>query len=203
MINKVKSLIFFFLSPFVVKRLKSQSVFLTFDDGPHPENTQKIINILKHFNVKASFFLSGKEMDKYPHIVKELYDSGNTLCYHSYYHDHAKEKSFSSFYDELKKVSEYEKNIGVKFKKFYRPPYGELTVSTLTLLIILRWKVLLWSVDSRDSFDEENEVLQNVNSSNVSAGDILLFHDDYDKTVRLLPVLLERYHQSGISCDKL
>lgn len=199
----IKQLIFFIISPFVIKMKKSKGVYITFDDGPHPENTLKVINILKEYDVYASFFVSGKEVDKYPEVLKMLYEAGHSICYHAYEHNHANEKSFGTFVVELDKVAEFEDQYGVKFKKLYRPPYGELTIMTLYQLIVKGWKTVLWSVDSRDSFDESEQVFDNVSSKNIVPGDILLFHDDYELTINLLPKILAHYKEAGVPCEKL
>lgn len=199
----IKNFIFFILSPFVIKKLNTNAVYITFDDGPHPENTFKVIDILKEYDVHASFFVSGKEVDKYPEVLKALYEAGHSICYHAYEHNHASEKSFGTFIVELDKVSEFEEQYGVKFKRLYRPPYGELTIMTLYQLIVKGWKVVLWSVDSRDSFDGSEQVFENVSSKNIVTGDILLFHDDYDLTIELLPKILAQYKEVGVPCEKL
>jgi len=193
----IKTFVFFILTPVFKRFGHSSSVYITFDDGPHPVNTPEIVKILATHNVKATFFMTGVEMEKYPDVVSDVINAGHHIGYHSYNHISMKKQNIKEIIDDLAKG----KNIAVKHNyKFslYRPPYGDLTLFGFFWLILSGWKVIMWSKDSRDSFDEEEQVKLNVSYKNLNKGEILLFHDDYPLTVSLLPSVLEEYVSQDI-----
>lgn len=187
---------------FIFRKGEKNNIYITFDDGPHPENTNKIIKILGDANIKATFFMVGEDMKKYPDVVNNVVNSGHEVGYHSFNHDSLKKISLKSFILDLKKAKSLEKEFGFKFK-FYRPPYGDLSLLTILLLIFSAWKIVMWSLDSMDSFNESDDVLKIVHPDNIKDGEILLFHDDYKLTVDILPTILKRIKNAGLKCKKL
>lgn len=193
----LKTFIFFILSPVFKRSGNKKFIYITFDDGPHPDNTLKIISILEQYDSKATFFMTGQEMEKYPEIVNQVIKSGNNVGYHSYSHKSMKKQSIKDIVSDLSKGRE----IATKFNYrlfLYRPPYGDLTLFGFVWLIFSGWKVIMWSKDSRDSFDNIEQVKVNVSSANLNKGEILLFHDDYSLTVNLLADVLSEYKENGI-----
>jgi len=200
--NLVKHILYRLLSPVLFMRGRKGSIYITFDDGPHPENTPKIIDILDKYNVKATFFVTGSEMESYPDIIRSLIDNGHTIGYHSYSHKSYKQLKL---YEIIKDLS-YGQKLAEKFNynfRFFRPPYGDLTIFSLIYLVLSGWKVVMWSLDSRDSFSNSEQVIDNVEIAKISDGDILLFHDDYDMTVELLPKILDDYNKHNLSLKSL
>ncbi|HED36281.1 MAG TPA: polysaccharide deacetylase family protein [Gammaproteobacteria bacterium] len=201
--NKIlKTITYSLLSRFIIKRGNKSSVYITFDDGPHPDNTPKIIELLKNFNVKATFFMTGSEMEKYPEVVKMVATSGHTIGYHSYTHASYKKMSILKIINELSSGRSIARKSGVSLRLF-RPPYGDLKVISFLYLIITGWRVVMWSLDSRDSFDSKDKVLETIDPKKIIGGDILLFHDDYEMTLEILPVILKKYSKNNIRCSPL
>ena len=195
-----KEIIYFILSPFIKRRGDTNYIYITFDDGPHPSNTPKLIDILFKHNVRCTFFMQGKEMEKHPDIVKDVINRGHTIGYHSYYHISLKQLSFSETLGELNYLKKLSKKFNYKIKS-YRPPYGDLTVTLIVWAIFNRVKIIMWSKDSRDSFDMKDEVISNVSSNNITGGEILLFHDDYRNTTDILDEILKEYSENNIKCS--
>jgi len=198
----LKTIVYGLLSKFIIRRGYESSVYITFDDGPHPENTPKIIDALEKYNVKATFFMTGCEMKKHPEIVKMVADKGHTIGYHSYTHTSYKKLSIIKIINELALGRSMAKKIGFKLRLF-RPPYGDLRVISSLYLIMKGWRIVMWSLDSRDSFDLKDRVLENIDPGEVVGGDIILFHDDYEMTIEILPVILEKYFKNNIKCSPL
>ncbi|VAW65936.1 hypothetical protein MNBD_GAMMA09-230 [hydrothermal vent metagenome] len=198
----LKIIIFKVLSRFIIKYGNSGSVYITFDDGPHPENTVLILDILKKQNIYATFFMSGSEIKKYPDIVKMVHSEGHTVGYHSFSHHSFKKISIFSVIKELSAGRSLAKKLGIKFNLF-RPPYGDLTILSFLYLLLSGWKVVMWSLDSRDSFDSKEKVIELVDVEKLSDGEILLFHDDYILTAEILPDILKKYQAKGIRCKAL
>jgi len=196
----VKSIIYAALSRYIIRKGDSSYIYITFDDGPHPVNTLQLLKILDLYGVNAIFFMTGCEMEKYPDVVEKVVQSGHIVGYHSYAHVSVKRQSFSEFKDDLAMVHEFEKRHGIKIR-LYRPPYGDLTFSVFLWLIFHRWKIVMWSIDSMDSYCDVDKIIQNVEPQKINNGDIILFHDDYDKNVKLFPDLLEIYKKNNIQCS--
>jgi peptidoglycan/xylan/chitin deacetylase (PgdA/CDA1 family) len=190
-------------SPIITRTKKGAYVYLTFDDGPHPVNTPKLLDILDHHNVKATFFMVGKEIESHPEIVQSIFQSGHSIGYHSYDHCHAKEAGFFKVYRELGEALSLEKKYGFTFNKLYRPPYGALTLKTLIAIIARRWKIILWSKDSMDSYVNQDQVVDNLSASNINVGDIVLLHDDYKTTSSTIDLVLAKYNSTNIICRNL
>lgn len=189
-------------SKFIFRYGSKKNIYITFDDGPHPENTPAILKILGEENIKATFFMVGSDMELYPDVVNTVIDNGHEIGYHSYYHDSLKTISLSKFINDLNKTKSLEKQFKFKFK-YYRPPYGDLTILASVWLILNNWKIAMWSLDSMDSFNDSEDIIKLVNPSNINEGEILLFHDDYKLTVDILPTVLSRINNHGFQCKKL
>lgn len=196
----LKSFIYFFLSPFIVRRARASTICITFDDGPHPENTVRILDILYKHNVNAIFFMTGTEMVKYPEIVKSVIVGGHKVAYHGFSHISMRKQTFREFRVEMakKKMLENQFNICLDL---YRPPFGDLSFTGFIILAMNRCKIIMWSLDSRDTYDTEQQILETLSVMNISPGEILLFHDDYSKTVIVLDKLLAVYANAGIKCE--
>jgi peptidoglycan-N-acetylglucosamine deacetylase len=197
----IKNVIYALFSPVLIRRGKAKCIYITFDDGPHPENTPEILKILSNFNVKATFFMTGEEMEKYSKLVSEVINQGHAIGYHSYRHKSMKEQSSAEFIDDLKKSDEICSTFSYK-TRLYRPPYGDLSLFGFFWLIIHGWKIIMWSKDSRDSFDTLEQVKANVSPTNLECGEVLLFHDDYQLTVKLLPFILNEYKNAKLCCSR-
>lgn len=197
--SKIKKLLKFISSAFIIRTIKSNSLYITFDDGPHAVNTDLILSLLEKYNQKASFFLVGAEIDKYPKIAQKIYQQGHSLGYHSYNHLHAKKSNFISIWKDLKTASSLENKHQISFNKRYRPPYGALTIPSLIAILLQGWKIYLWSVDSLDSYTNTNDVVIQLSADKISAGDIILMHDDYDSAPETLARLLAHYASNQIS----
>jgi peptidoglycan/xylan/chitin deacetylase (PgdA/CDA1 family) len=192
------------LSSFIITRRKKDGfLYLTFDDGPHPENTLKLLAVLDKYNVKATFFMVGKEIELYPHIAQQVQSKGHALGYHSYDHAHAKDSSYKRVIHELTQAKYIEEKYGLNFNGLYRPPYGALTLPTFLGILVKGWKIILWSRDSMDSYTDIKNVCQNLSKENVNNGDIILLHDDYINTHSTMELVLTEYNSSQLKCRGL
>ncbi len=178
----------FFLKSICKSEDKSK-LHLTFDDGPHPVVTPKILKVLKKNNESALFFCIGKNIEKYPDVAKQIVEEGHEIANHSYSH--------SNFFDffksskvisELKKTNELIKNItGTKCIKF-RPPFGITNPHIAKAINKLDMQVVGWNIRSFDTIKGKKEVLKRI--ENAKKGDIILFHDTKEQTVEILDEFL-------------
>ena len=145
----IKNIFFGIFAHYIVRRGDPRHIFLTFDDGPHPEITQKIIDLLAMHAVRATFFMTGTEMLKYPNIVAAVAAASHRLAYHGYNHSSMKKQSIRNFIVDMNQAKQISARCGVQLD-LYRPPYGDLSLGGFLYLIFSGWKIIMWSLDSRD-----------------------------------------------------
>lgn len=166
-------------------------IALTFDDGPHPEFTPNILSLLKSENAKASFFLIGKNAEKYPDLVKQIIAEGHVIGSHSY--AHTNNYGFLSRNKVTKDIMKSQKllfEITNKGVQFFRPPFGVTNPNIARAVKNLSLKTFGWSVRSYDTVAKNPEVVFNKISQKIKKGDIVLLHDTSELTVDVLEKLL-------------
>lgn len=180
------------------------AVALTFDDGPHPENTGRILEILRRHAVKATFFVSGNAAERYPHLLKAIHDEGHEIGNHGYEHVHVSAVSRTRYVDNVCKTTEIVSALAGQTPVFFRPPYGELSLGIARMILSHRLSCVMWSRDSRDSFIKESgDLLAYLKTRSFGGGDIVLFHDDQRQTVEILDQFLSWLAESGITVQPL
>ncbi|HFX18162.1 MAG TPA: polysaccharide deacetylase family protein, partial [Flavobacteriales bacterium] len=129
--------------PFPLRRLfpnlifeqpnNQNTIYLTFDDGPTPEVTAWVLNLLQKERVKANFFLIGNNIQKYPDIVKDIVSQGHQIANHTFNHNDAWQYSTKDYMQDVFKTEDLIDQLGAS-KKLFRPPYGRLTPSKIAQL---------------------------------------------------------------------
>ncbi len=181
----------------------ANSVYLTFDDGPHPSITPFILSELKKHNAKATFFCIGKNVALYPEIYKQILAEGHSVGNHTQNHVNGWKTENLLYYKNIKAAS---KHINTRL---FRPPYGRITPIQLQGIgrLFPQTKIIMWDVLSGD-FDTEltpEECLNNVVTA-TKAGSIIVFHDSDKAWNRLqytLPIFLEHCKNKGWKMKKL
>jgi len=173
-------------------RRTSKNIALTFDDGPNPLYTEKFIDMLQIYGVKATFFLSGNEIERYPELVRKLVKHGHLIGNHTYLHRDISKIKTDEIKDELQRTqSIIEKVIGLK-PTMFRPPHGRIGIKGILYCLKNKLRIIIWSLDSMDHHKKSvQSILEFVNVNTVKPGDIILFHDDNDYTLEFLPMLIE------------
>jgi len=173
-------------------------VFLTFDDGPHPENTEKILDILKASNAKATFFMVGPEIEKYPAIARRVVQEGHEVASHGWHHERMSQLDFPGIRDEIGRTDQIiEKTCGAPAQNF-RPPYGRLTVALLWQAFLKKKTIVLWSLDSDDDRTRSPQVILD-GCGRAVQGDVILFHDDNLAIIEALPEAIREMRQKGLA----
>lgn len=163
----------------------TQTVYLTFDDGPIPEVTPWVLSELKKHHAKATFFCIGENISKHPDIFKQIIAEGHSVGNHTYNHLNGRKTATPEYIDNVDKAHvEIKKFTGQESRKtefkdmLFRPPYGRLTSEQARLILNKNHKIIMWDVLSYD-FDasiSEEQCLLNV-QNNLEAGSIVVFHD--------------------------
>ena len=188
----------------------SMKIALTFDDGPHPSQTLKILDVLDKYGIKATFFVVGVNATYYPEAFAEVCRRGHEIGNHTFSHPQVSKLNPE---DLEKEVDECENTLlGLSDIKtsLFRPPEGMIDSSVKRVLGKLDYKVILWDIDTRDWAHTPPKAIANNVISHISSGDIILMHDyiAYNSpTVEALelfiPVLLEKGYTFTVISDLL
>tara|TARA_R110000787_G_scaffold183014_3_gene295031 strand:- start:19100 stop:19876 length:777 start_codon:yes stop_codon:yes gene_type:complete len=166
-------------------------ISLTFDDGPHKEYTIKVLELLKKYNFKATFFLIGNKIEEHPNLVEEILNQGHTIGNHTY--SHSNNFGFlktNEVINELKKTNDIiEKLQGLKMN-LYRPAFGITNPRISKAIKTLNLTTIGWSVRSLDTTKDTKEIILTRVVKNLQKGDVVLLHDTSQKTVEVLEQLL-------------
>lgn len=154
-------------------------ISISFDDGPHPEYTNEILDILKTYNIKATFFVLGLHAEKYPDVIQRIVDEGHEIGNHSYSHIDMKKSNKKLIKSELEKTQNIIYSITNIKPTVFRPPYGNYNQNVLDEANLSNLQLILWTYyqDSKDWSNPGVEVIVNTTLSNIQNGDIILFHD--------------------------
>lgn len=163
----------------VVAEVKTDQklVAITFDDGPYPPYTDQILDILKEYQVPATFFLIGKNADKYPELVKREVAEGHQIGNHTYDHVDLLKADGKTIADEVDRTNKIILAITGQIPKVVRPPHGFRDSVVMEAMAKRGLKVVEWSVVSRDWTNPGVETIVGRTMANVKNGSIILLHD--------------------------
>ena len=172
-------------------------VALTFDDGPHPVNTQKILVLLEKYNAKATFFQLGSRVDFYSSITKEVYDQGHEIASHTWDHPDLRDLSTAEVEKQIESTQQaIELVIGEK-PDFFRPPYGATNQAVKEVASRFGETEILWSLDTKDWESRNPKTILKVVKSEVKDGSVILMHDIHDTTVEAVEPILKYLQAEG------
>lgn len=156
---------------------KTPRVALTFDDGPHPVYTPKILEILEEYGARATFFVVGSNADAHPELLKSAVAKGHEIGNHTYNHDHMAKLSEQEILDNIEQCSKTIERITGKAPSLFRPPEGVCNNEIKTVCYDKDLQIVLWSIDTRDwAHTPAAAICKNVRT-NVKDGSIILMHD--------------------------
>src|SRR6476620_8528846 len=200
---------YFIKTPWLVKKLYSQyfwdlpaynnEVYLTFDDGPHPQITPWVLEQLKAYEAKATFFCIGKNVVQYPDVYQQILAEGHTVGNHTHNHLNGWKVPVANYIANSKEAATFIQS------PLFRPPYGRIKRKHLPLLkqaVNANTKVIMWDVLSAD-FDTtitKEQCAANV-LKNTQPGSIIVFHDSekaFSNLAYALPLVLEEWKKRGV-----
>lgn len=159
-----------------------KAVYLTFDDGPIPEVTPKVLEILDKYGVKATFFMVGENIDKHPEVFEMVVQGGHAIGNHTYNHMKGWKVSTAEYIANVQKFP--------KETKIFRPPYGRTWVWQRRAVKNLGYEIYLWDVLTRDYNPRRTpEAMLRQIQRQTRPGSIINFHDSVKSNERMLEVL--------------
>jgi peptidoglycan/xylan/chitin deacetylase (PgdA/CDA1 family) len=180
-----------------MRSITEKQIFLTFDDGPTPEITTRVLSLLKEFNAKATFFCVGKNVEAFPEIFNEIIEQGHSVGNHSYSHRNGWKSANKTYINDVRKASLFVRS------KLFRPPYGK--ISPLQWLALRKeYKIITWTCLSKDYEDkiQTKKILNRIIKA-THPGAILVFHDSkkaWKNLENVLPKYLEFLKSQKYNC---
>ena len=183
------------------------SVALTFDDGPHPEGTRRILGELDRLGWKATFFLIGGQARRHRDVVREVIDAGHEVALHGDEHRYLIARWPHDVYDDLRRCRDSVGDLVGTEPTWWRPPYGVLSGPALAAARVLHLRPVLWSAWGRDWRAEATaqSVVDDLESGQVAGGALLLHDSDitstpesWRTTLASLPLLADRLAVRGL-----
>ncbi|MCQ2449927.1 MAG: polysaccharide deacetylase family protein, partial [Clostridia bacterium] len=177
---------------------EKKQIAISFDAAWGNEDTEQLIEILKKYDVPATFFVVGTWVDKYPESVKALADAGHQVQNHSNTHPYLTELSREQICDEIETCNNKIESITGVRPNLIRPPYGDYNNCVIDAVDSLKMKTIQWSVDSLDWKDSATpESIANRVISKVEPGSIILCHNAAKYTPQALPTILKTLQDEG------
>lgn len=175
---------------------EKKSIYLTFDDGPVPEVTPLVLDLLKQYNAKATFFCVGENAKKYPELFARITNEGHKVGNHTYNHLNGWKTGCHLYLENVKKCSQ------VINSNLFRPPYGKITFKQARLLKP-DYKIIMWDVLSYDYSVEisKEDCFKNI-KKHTKSGSIIVFHDSEkakNNLMSALPNTLDHFSKEGYS----
>lgn len=173
-------------------------IAMTFDDGPHPEHTPRLLDILKERNIKATFYVVGKNVILYPEIMRRMVAEGHEIGNHTWNHPSLTKVSVERMDDELKRTHQAIVDTCGQRPATLRPPYGAFNKSLADYTYRnYGYRTIMWDVDPRDWADRNAGVVTSRILSNTRSGSIVLAHDIHKTTIDAMPATLDRLTEAG------
>lgn len=193
------------------------TIFLTFDDGPDPIATPRILDILDGLGAKATFFVIGRRAEEYPAIVQSIILRGHEIGEHGYSHVHPWMSWPGKYLQELvRSGNAVRKYTGGQIHVAFRPPYGKLNLFTLLYAFFTRRRLAFWDLDPRDYENMDAKSVANNILRSLGKRSVVLLHDGRtdpgssaaDLTVQALKIVIDqiapgiRFRTLGTLCKK-
>jgi peptidoglycan/xylan/chitin deacetylase (PgdA/CDA1 family) len=187
-------------------KTNEKKIAITFDDGPNSEITPKVLEILDQFNVKATFFCIGENIENNKDLLKIIDNKGHLIGNHTWSHDY-----WFDLFSSKKMNADIEKTSGLIFEiihkkvKLFRPPYGITNPNLKKAIVDLNFKTIGWSLRSFDTIIKPQKTIKRLKRK-LKSGDIILLHDNRENIIEILTLFLDYAKNEGyeiIPLDKL
>lgn len=179
-------------------------LYLSFDDGPHPEYTPRVLDLLTAHGARASFFLVGARAKQYPELVRRMVSEGHLIGNHSFSHPAFEQLPLAAQLKEVAQTDEVLAGFDGLAQHPFRPPCGVLPIPLMLHFALHGRGIAYWSFDSLDYQHRPTQELADLlRQMPPRAGDVVLMHDDSEHTMELLEILLPEWRAQGFAMDAL
>lgn len=168
------------------RKIDEKVVYLTFDDGPHPQITPWVMEQLDKYNAKGTFFVVGENAERYPEIIQQLKQNGHVVGNHTYHHVKGWGMSADAYLDEIEMCEKV-----IRTNRLFRPPYGRINLKAIERL--RNYEIIMWDVLTKDFVPQlDLKKAQKTIRKNTVNGSIAVFHDS-EKSEKNMKILLTEY----------
>ena len=172
--------------------------YLTFDDGPNPEHTPRVLDLLAAHGAHASFFLIGEHAERHPALVERILAEGHTIGNHSYTHPVFAKQTWERQLDEIERTDRLLERFDGRARHGFRPPRGSFSLPLLLHFARCRRGIAYWSYDSLDyQHLPDEKIVARFQQEPPCASEIVLMHDDNDCAGRVLGAMLPQWLADG------
>jgi len=161
------------------------------------EYIEPILNVLKEYNAKTTFFVGGSWASKYADILQKIHNEGHELGNHGYYHKDHDKLSYEQNIEEIKMCHKIVKNLTKVDMTLFAPPSGAFNKNTLNAVKELGYQTIMWSFDTIDWRDQDSNLIYKRATKNVSGGSLVLIHPT-EKTLEAIPKILKFYQDNNL-----
>jgi peptidoglycan/xylan/chitin deacetylase (PgdA/CDA1 family) len=180
-------------------------VAFTFDDGPDPEQTPRILDVLAGYGACATFFVIGERVNRYPELVRRIVAEGHAIGNHTYSHLRCRELDLGTLRRQIERTdAALEAALGPQFVPLpvFRPPFGEIRMGQALYLSATGRTLAFWNQDTRDYRGASAQEMAALGSQ-LTGGDVVLLHDRFPATTEALPWLLNAIRAKGLAAVSL
>ncbi len=174
-------------------------IALTFDDGPHPVMTERLLGVLRRERVPGTFFVVGKMADRYPQIVQSIARDGNEIANHTYNHPRLTRIDSVTVMNELAQTRGVIRRLTGKDSCLFRPPGGDYNKQILRMTSQAGYKMILWSILTNDVQGATPHMMERRIMQGADDGAIILMHSGMPNTVTMLPEVIEKLRERGFN----
>ena len=192
------------LAACTLPRTGRDAVLLTFDDGPHPEGTPAVLEVLRRYHARAVFFVVGSRVSRAPELLKRIVDDGHVLGNHSFAHPLDRQLGLFEYRRDLERCQSIVEQLTGTRPTLFRPPLGHLSAASVIMPRLMGLRPVLWSLDSEDwqlkSPSDVAPAAQRLLAalSGRRLHDIVLLHDEQVRTAALLEIALPALVSRGV-----
>ena len=186
--------------------VNDDSVYLTFDDGPDPQTTPQVLEILSQHQVSATFFLVGNKIAGAENVVEQILEGGHIIANHGFSHRKLGWASSRIIEKEITDTEQIFQSNHWQYIRHFRPPFGHFRPGMESLVRRLVYRMIMWSLMPGDYRPMEPEFLLSRTLSKLTPGTIIVLHDHTiapKPMLKMLPKLLKELEQRGLKCNRL
>ena len=172
---------------------QKKNIYLTFDDGPDAKGTPMLLDILRKYQVRATFFVVGEHAQKHTELLKKIVEEGHTVANHSYSHIRYA-NNMADFLADVRQCEEVLKKANIPTKKLFRVPYGTVDLKLFAALLRKGYRIAFWNKDTKDyKLKSASDVNGYMDINGLQDGDVVLLHDYPKVTPEILEKILSTH----------